>query len=52
VHLLTIAISIRTNGNVIWLLVQMCELPQRDDDKEGGTEHGCVPGMAVVVLKL
>jgi hypothetical protein len=27
-------------------------LPHHDDDKEGGTEHGGVPGMAVAVLKL
>jgi hypothetical protein len=27
-------------------------LPQCDDSKEGGIEHGDVPGMTVVVLKL
>jgi hypothetical protein len=27
-------------------------LPQCEDDKEGGIEHGGVPGMAVAVPKL
>jgi hypothetical protein len=34
------------------LLVQVHGLPQRDDGKEGGTKHGGVPGMVVVVPKL
>jgi hypothetical protein len=52
VHHFTIAISIRTNGNAIQLLVQVRGLPQCDDGKECGTEHSSVLGMAVAVLKL
>jgi hypothetical protein len=52
VHHFAVAISIRTNGNAIWLLVQVHGLPQCDDGKEGETEHGGVPRMVVVVSKL
>jgi hypothetical protein len=52
VHRFTVTISITTNGNALRLLVQVHGLPQRDDGKEGGTEHGGVPGMAVAVPKL
>jgi hypothetical protein len=52
VHHFVVAISIRTNGNAFRLLVQVYGLQQRDDSKEGGTEHGGVPGMAIVVPKL
>jgi hypothetical protein len=52
VHHFTVTISITTNGNVLWLLVQVHGLLQHDDGKECGTEHGGVPGMAVVVPKL
>jgi hypothetical protein len=52
VHHLTVKISIRTNGNALWLFVQLHCLPQRDDGKEGGTEHGGVIGVAIEVPKL
>jgi hypothetical protein len=52
VHRFTVIISITTNGNALQLLVQVHGLPQHDDGKEGGTEHGGVPGMAVAVPKL
>jgi hypothetical protein len=51
VHHLTVQISIRINGNTLWLLIQMHYLPQHDDDKEGGIEHGGVLGVAVEVPK-
>jgi hypothetical protein len=41
-----------TNGNALWLLVQVHGLPQHDEGKEGGTEHGGLLGLAVVVPKL
>jgi hypothetical protein len=52
VYPLTVKISITTNGNALQLLVQVHCLPQHDDDKEGGTKHGVVPGVAVEVPKL
>jgi hypothetical protein len=52
VHCLAVAISIRTNGNALRLLVQVHGLLQRDDCKEGGIERGGVPGMAIAVLML
>jgi hypothetical protein len=52
VHHLTVTISMMTNGNALWLLVQVHYLPQHDDSKEGGTEHGGVPGVTIVVPKL
>jgi hypothetical protein len=52
VHRLTTTISIRTNGNALQLLVQVYDLPQCDDDKEGGIEHGHVLGLTVEVPKL
>jgi hypothetical protein len=52
VHCFAIAISIRTNGNVIRLLVQLHDVPQCDKGKEGEIEHGGVPGMAIAVLNL
>jgi hypothetical protein len=52
VHHLIVKISIRTNGNVLRLLVQVHCLSQPDDDKEGGTEDGGVPGVAVEVPRL
>jgi hypothetical protein len=51
VHHLTVQISIRINGNTLWLLIQMHYLPQHDDDKEGGIEHGGVLRVAVEVPK-
>jgi hypothetical protein len=41
-----------TNGNALWLLVQVHGLLQHDDGKDGGTKHGCVPRMAVAVPRL
>jgi hypothetical protein len=52
VHHFAVAISIRTNGTALQLLVQVHGLLQRDDGKEGGIEHGGVPGVAVAVTKL
>jgi hypothetical protein len=52
VHRFAVAISIRTNGIALWLLVQVHDLPQCNDGKEGGTEHGSVPGVTIVVPKL
>jgi hypothetical protein len=52
VHHLTVKISIMTNGNALQLLVKVHCLPQRDDGKEGGIEHGGVPGVVVAVPKL
>jgi hypothetical protein len=52
VHHFAVAIFIRINGNAIQLLVQVCGLPQHDDGKDGGTEHGGVLRMAVAVPKL
>jgi hypothetical protein len=52
VHHFAVTISITTNGNALWLLVQMHGLSQHDDGKEGGTKHGGVPGVAVEVPKL
>jgi hypothetical protein len=52
VHHFIVAISIMTNGNALWLLVQVHGLPQHDDNKEGGTEYGSVPGIAVAAPKL
>jgi hypothetical protein len=52
VHHFAVTISIATNGNALRLLVQVHGLPQRDDIKDGGIEHGGVTGMAVVVPKL
>jgi hypothetical protein len=52
VHHFVVTISITTNGNALRMLVQVHGLPQHDDGKEGGTEHGGVLGMAVVVPKL
>jgi hypothetical protein len=51
VHHLTVKISIRTNGNALRLLIQVHYLLQCDDGKEGGTELGGVPGVAVEVPK-
>jgi hypothetical protein len=52
VHCLTVKISIRANGNALYLLVQVHYLPQCSDGKEGGTEHDSVLGVAVEVPKL
>jgi hypothetical protein len=52
VHHLTVTILIRTHDNAHRLLVQVHYLLQRDNDKEGGTEHGGVPGVAIEVPKL
>jgi hypothetical protein len=52
VHRFAVTISITTNGSALRLLVQMHGLPQCDDGKEGGTEHGGVSRMAVVVPKI
>jgi hypothetical protein len=52
VHRVTVKFSIRTNGNALRLLVQVHYLPQHDDGKEGGTEHGGVLGVVVEVPKL
>jgi hypothetical protein len=52
VHRLTVKNSIRINGNALRLLVQVHYLPQRDNGKEGGIEHGGVPGVAIEVPKL
>jgi hypothetical protein len=52
VHRFVVAISITTNGNALRLLLQVHSLPQRDDGTEGGTKHGGVRGMLVVVPKL
>jgi hypothetical protein len=52
VYRLTVTISIRTNGNALQLLVQVHCLPQCDDGKEGGTEHGGVPRVVVEIPKL
>jgi hypothetical protein len=52
VHHFVVTISIMTNGNALWLLVQMHGLPQHDDDKEGGIEYGGVLGILVAVPKL
>jgi hypothetical protein len=52
VHRFTVAISIRTNHNALMLLVQVHSLLQWDNVKEGGTEHGSIPVVAVVVMKL
>jgi hypothetical protein len=52
VHHFIVAISIMTNGNALWLLVQVHGLPQHDDNKEGGTEYGSVLGIAVAAPKL
>jgi hypothetical protein len=52
VHRLIVKIYIRTDGNALRLLVQVHYLPQHDDGKEGGTEHGGVPGVAIEVPKL
>jgi hypothetical protein len=52
VHCFIVTISITTNGNALWLLVQVHGLPQRDDGKDYGIEHGGVLGMAVAVPKL
>jgi hypothetical protein len=52
VHRVTVKFSIRTNGNALRLLVQVHYLPQHDDGKEGGTEHGGVLGVAIEVPKL
>jgi hypothetical protein len=52
VHYFAVTISIMTNGIALRLLVQVYGLPQRDDGKEGGIEHGGVLGMAVTVPKL
>jgi hypothetical protein len=51
-HRFTVTISITINGIALQLLVQVHGLLQCDDGKEGGTEHGGVPGMAVAVPKL
>jgi hypothetical protein len=51
-HRFVVTISIMTIGNAFRLLVQVRGLLQRDDDKEGGIEHGGVSGMAVAVPKL
>jgi hypothetical protein len=51
-HHFVVTISITTIGNAFQLLVQVHGLPQCDDDKEGGIEHGGVSGMAVAVPKL
>jgi hypothetical protein len=52
VHRLIVKFSIRTNGNALRLLVQVHYLPQHDDGKECGIEHGGVPGVVVEVPKL
>jgi hypothetical protein len=52
VHRLTIAISIRTNGNALRLTIQVRDFLQHDDGKEGETEHGSVAGVAIEVPKL
>jgi hypothetical protein len=52
VHHFAVTISITTNGNALRLLVQVHGLPQCDDGKEGGIEHGGVLGMTVVVPNL
>jgi hypothetical protein len=52
VHCFAVAISIRTNGNAIWLLVQVHSVLHHDEGKEGGIEHGGVPEMLIAVLKL
>jgi hypothetical protein len=52
VHHFAVTNSITTNGNTLRLLVHVHGLPQRDEGKEGGIEHGGVPGMAVAVPKL
>jgi hypothetical protein len=52
VHHLTITISIMTNGNALWLLIWVHCLPQHNDGKEVGTEHGGVPGVAIEVPKI
>jgi hypothetical protein len=49
VHHFVVTISIMTNGNALQLLVEVHRLSQRDDGKEGETEHGGVLGMAIVV---
>jgi hypothetical protein len=43
---------IRTNGNTLQLLVQVHNLLQCDDGKEGGTEHGGMPGLAIEIPKV
>jgi hypothetical protein len=52
VHCFAVTISITTNGNALWLLVQVHDLLQRNDGKDGGIEHGRVPGMGTAVPKL
>jgi hypothetical protein len=52
VYRLTVTICIWTNGNALWLLVQVHGLSQCDDGKEDRTEHGGVPGLAVEIPKL
>jgi hypothetical protein len=52
VHRFVVTISITTNDNALWLLVQVHGLPQRNDGKDGGTEHGRVPGMVIAIPKL
>jgi hypothetical protein len=52
VHRFTVTISIRTNDNTLWLLVQVHGFPQHDDDKKGGTKHGGVLGVTVAVPNL
>jgi hypothetical protein len=45
-------ICVSTNGNALRMIVQVHVVPQRDDDKERGTEQGDVPGLGVDVPKL
>jgi hypothetical protein len=52
VHCFAVAISIRTNGNALQLLVHVHDVLHCDDDKAGGIEHGSVPGMVIAVSKL
>jgi hypothetical protein len=42
VHHLTVKISIGTNGNAVWLLIQVHSFPQCGDDKEGGTKQATI----------